>query len=235
MGQPRKSESNIPNLALQTFDPNEQYAAVVRHRLPHWSQPGTITFITWRTWDSMPAPVVEDWLVRRDAWLRHHGINPLLSNWRSRLDSLPEAARTEFKRLLSDRWNDHLDALHGQCVLSRPEFTRMIADSLIHFDGDRYVLTDYVVMPNHVHVLAAFSSEEGMLQQCESWKHFTARQINQALCRKGQFWQQDDFDHLVRSSDDFDRYRLYIGDNPIRARLNAGQFLHYSKPLTPKS
>ena len=84
-------------------------------------------------------------------------------------------------------------------------------------------------MPNHVHVLAAFPTEEAMLAQCESWKHYMARQINGVLGRKGRFWEQDAFDHLVRSPDEFDRLRRYIADNPRCASLRAGDCLHYRK------
>ncbi len=96
-------------------------------------------------------------------------------------------------------------------------------------DGDHCCLTDFVVMPSHVHVLAAFASEEAMLKQCESWKHFTAREINRALGRSGRFWEQDAFDHLVRSRDEFAQLRRYLAENPRAARLSAGQYIHYCR------
>ena len=43
---------------FQFFDP-EQDVAVVHKRLPHWSQPGTIAFITWRTGDSLPKELLK--------------------------------------------------------------------------------------------------------------------------------------------------------------------------------
>jgi type I restriction enzyme R subunit len=137
----------------------------------------------------------------------------------------------EFRREFSERWHDELDACHGECVLRRPEMARIVADSLRHFDEDRYVLTDFVVMPNHVHVLAAFPDEAAMLAQCESWKHFTAAAINRLLRRRGRFWEQDGFDHLVRSEESFEYYRRYIAANPSKARLQIGEFIHFSKPL----
>jgi type I restriction enzyme R subunit len=106
-----------------------------------------------------------------------------------------------------------------------------VARSLKHFDGDRYDLTDFVVMPNHVHLLVAFPDEQSMLAQCESWKHYTAAKINPALGRKGRFWQQDGFDHLVRSIEQFQYYRDYIADNPRRARLDEGEYIHFSKQV----
>jgi type I restriction enzyme R subunit len=102
-------------------------------------------------------------------------------------------------RTLSDRWNESLDSCHGECVLRRPELALEVGRSLWHFDSDRYELTDFVVMPNHVHLLAAFMTDEAMLAQCEAWKRYTATRINRRLNRQGRFWQQDAFDHLVRS------------------------------------
>jgi putative transposase len=212
---------------IQVFDPKEDYAVFTR-RLPHWSQAGTVCFITWRTWDSIPEQVLKGWLAERDAWLTEHGIDPTRENWRAKLQTLNSKLLQEFQLQLSDRWNEHLDACDGECVLQRPEFSREVASSLRHFNGDRYELTDFVVMPNHVHLLAAFPDEESMLKQCESWKRFTATKINSALNRKGRFWQQEDFDHLVRSLDQFEYLRRYIADNPRRARLKQREFIHWS-------
>ena len=94
------------------------------------------------------------------------------------------------------------------------------------------MLTDFVVMPNHVHLLAAFPDEGSMLNQCTSWKRFTARPINAAIGRRGEFWQVEQFDHLVRSLQQFEHYRRYIADNPGKAGLAMGQFRWFSKNLT---
>jgi putative transposase len=217
-------------LPMQVFDPNQEYAVVDR-RLPHWSQAGTICFITWRTWDSMPAYVIEGWMAERVAWLHRHGIDPSRPDWKRCLETLPSDRLREFQRYLSDRWNDQLDALHGACILRRPALSRIVADSLDHADRVDYNLTDYVVMPNHVHLLATFPDEEAMLAQCESWRHYTATEINHTLGRKGRFWQQDGFDHLVRSVEQFDHVRRYIAENPCRAHLKPGEYIHKSKDL----
>lgn len=215
---------------IQVFD-RQQSLEIIERRLPHWSQAGTISFITWRTWDSIPKRVLEGWLAEREAWLKQHGIDPDSIDWQKRLAALDVRAVEEFKRKVSDRWNEHLDDCHGDCVLKRPELSKIVADSLRHFDGDRYELTDYVVMPNHVHLLVVFPDESLMLTQCDSWKHFAATQINRRLNRQGRFWQQDGFDHLVRSVEQFEYLRLYIADNPKRAKLAPGEYVHWSKPL----
>jgi type I restriction enzyme R subunit len=116
-------------------------------------------------------------------------------------------------------------------VLRSVELAKIVAESLRHFDDDRYLLFDFVVMPNHVHVLAAFSDEDAMLEQCESWKHYTATRINRRLTQHGHFWQQDGFDHHVRNENQFDGLRRYIAENPQKARLREGEYKHYSRPL----
>jgi type I restriction enzyme R subunit len=113
--------------------------------------------------------------------------------------------------------------------LRRQELSKIVAESLLHFDGDRYELTDFVIMPNHVHLLVAFPDESSMLRQCDSWKHFMATKISAALARNGRFWQQDGFDHLVRSLEQFEHLRKYIAENPHRANLRPGEYVHWTK------
>ncbi len=124
-----------------------------------------------------------------------------------------------------------MDHCYGDCVLRRAGLVKIVGDSLLHFDGDRYVMFDDIVMPNHVHLLAAFPSSESQLKQCKSWKHFTAVQIHRATGDTGRFWEVDDFNHLVRSEEQFDYLRKYIANNPRKAGLPTGEFLHYSRSL----
>jgi REP element-mobilizing transposase RayT len=213
---------------LQFFQFSEDFE-VVQRQLPHWSQAGSLAFITFRTFDSMPRSVVEAWLAERDDWLRSHGVDPNHDQWQAQLSNLGSSEQHEFQGRFASRWHDELDQCHGDCVLRDAKLAKIVADSLLYFDGDRYVLTDFVVMPNHVHLLAAFADEHGMLKQCESWKRFTATKINASLHRKGRFWQQDGFDHLIRSDRQFHYYRDYIAKNPSKANLKSGEYLTWSK------
>jgi type I restriction enzyme R subunit len=147
---------------------------------------------------------------------------------RACLEDLDRSVVRQFHEMFWNRWHDALDDCCGECVLRRPELAEIVGESLRHFDSQRYLLLDFVVMPNHVHVLVSFPDEKAMLAQCESWKHYTATQVNCRLKRKGRFWQQDGFDHLVRSEEQFDYLRRYIAANPIRARLGPSEYLHYS-------
>jgi len=214
---------------LRFFDRSDDFE-ISFSRLPHWSQPGTVAFITWRTADSMPRDVLEQWIIERDSIVQQNGLDPA-SDWRSASNRLPAGHRMKIKWDLIARFDGHLDKCHGACPLKDAGLAQIIADSLNAFEGERYVLTDFVIMPNHVHLMAAFSTPEMMRSQIAGWKRFQARQINIALERSGHFWQEDDFDHLVRSESQVLYYRKYIADNPRKARLKPGEFLHWSREL----
>jgi type I restriction enzyme R subunit len=199
-------------------------------KLPHWYQPGVTYFITFRTDDSIPAEVADVWHRRRDEWLARHGIEPRAANWSARLCKLPIAQQRELHDSFSREYMEYLDRGCGDCVLRRGDLAGIVGDSLRHFDGRRYRLGDFVVMPNHVHLLVCLLGETDLEKQCYSWKKYTASKINRSLGRQGRFWHEESFDHLVRSSDEFEHLRRYIAENPRKARLREEEYLYWRAP-----
>ena len=216
-------------MPFQFFRPGEP-VAVTRRRLPHWEQEQVAYFVTFRTVDSVPAPLVKEWLEARDGWLRRQGLDPGLPDWRARLGRLSPALREEFRRRFTEKFQDLLDAGHGECVLRRPEVARIVADALLYEDGAKYHIGDFVVMPNHVHVLVQLMADTTLKGQCSSWKRFTATRINRLLGRRGHFWQGESHDRIVRSAEDVVRYREYIAENPRKAQLREGEYLLHRGP-----
>src|SRR5262249_4350203 len=144
------------------------------------------------TEDSVPAELARAWHRQRADWLREHGIDPLAPDWKARLRRVP-AVEGQFHQKFSREFMDYLDKGHGACVLKRPELAKSVGDTLLHFDGQRYLLSDFVVMPNHVHVLVGLLGDTDLDKQCYSWKKYTAFELNRALGRKGRFWQEESF------------------------------------------
>jgi REP element-mobilizing transposase RayT len=208
----------------ELFDPDDE-VRLTAGRLPHWFQPGRLYFITFRTDDSLPTSVVTLWLRRRDDWLRRQGIDPQSSHWQARFELLPARLRRQFHEMFSGEFLAHLDRGHGDCVLRRPEVAGIVLEGLLHFNGDRYQLTDCVVMPNHVHLLAGMLGETDLVKQCYSWKKNTALRINRILGRRGRFWHTESFDHLVRTDAQFDGLKQYVANNPVKASLRPGEFV----------
>jgi len=208
---------------FELFDP--QLAVQISHgtNLPHWFQHNATYFITFRTEDSIPAEVSRKWYARRAAWLELHHIPPTAPDWRDQLNQLPEYARRQFHQTFSQSYMESLDKGLGACVLRCPELSAIVASSLRHFHGTRYHLGDFVVMPNHVHLIVCLKDTTEITSQCTSWKHFTAREINKALRTNGRFWQEESFDHLIRSASQFTAIQHYIAQNP--AHLTPGTYL----------
>jgi type I restriction enzyme R subunit len=218
---------------FELFDPSAE-VRITEGNLPHWFQPGVTYFITFRTDDSMPKEVADLWYRLRDEWLLRHKIDPALPDWTKQLRALPLAQQSEFHATFSREYLECLDKGHGECVLRRPELARIVAGSLRHFDQERYHLGDFVLMPNHVHLLVCLLGATELEAQCCSWKKFTGGKINNALGREGRFWQEESFDHLVRTSEQFEYLRGYIARNPRMAGLREGEYLHWVRKDAPK-
>ncbi len=207
----------------ELFDPTAEFSIEETCR-PHWSQAGAIVFVTFRTADSIPKNVVERWNREKQNWMTKKGF--VGESWQQLLTKLSKEDEIKFHQHFNRCRENCLDTCQGECHLQNPEFAEIVADSLMHFDGERYRMGDFVIMPNHVHLLCAFSNEANMRDQFDSWQKFTATKINRVLGRRGKFWQGDPFDHLVRNPRQYDYLRSYIEDNPKKACLKDGEFYY---------
>jgi len=159
---------------------------IYEHCRPHWSQAGAVVFITFRTHDSVPREVIERWDREKQQWLRQRG-RDTGAHWSVIVQTLSARDRAEFQKTFNRCREAFLDSCHGRCLLKRPELAKIVADSLLHFDGQRYRVSDFVVMPNHVNLLVVFSTAEAMKEKCDSWLHYTVYRINQASTKRGSF------------------------------------------------
>lgn len=101
-----------------------------------------------------------------------------LEQMRARLDRLPEDQRDEERLRLIE---EYADAGHGSCILRAPAIAQMMQDSLRWFEGQRYLLHAWVIMPNHIHVLFRPLQGWTLHKIIASWKKYTARQIRDHL------------------------------------------------------
>ncbi|MFC1712683.1 transposase [Candidatus Poribacteria bacterium] len=167
-----------------------------RGYLPHFDGGEIPQAITFRLADSLPKE-------RLDAWERE-------------LHDLPnEEAKTEYRR----RVEAYLDAGHGEAWLADPRIADIIENALLHFDGERYYLHGWVIMPNHVHALITPRRAHRLLDIVRSWKSYTANKANRILGRNGTLWQAGYFDRFIRNDHHFAAALAYIEDNPVKAGL----------------
>ena len=164
-----------------------------RRRLPHWQPGGAFLFVTWRLAGSiqLPAPTGQP-------------------------DSPHLSAGQAFVAL--DRRSDRADS--GPLWLRNPRIAEIVAQALRYGEQERkfYSLRAWVVMPNHAHVL--FQPRVPLAVITRWLKGSTARKANLLLGRTGKaFWQDESYDHWVRSEAELQKIVRYIERNPVAAGL----------------
>jgi len=186
-----------------------------RGYLPHVKREGSAYFVTFRLDDSLPKHVLLKFEGERAARIR------ALAEAKRRgapLNDSEEDAQREFRRLVER----YLDQGAGACHLRRPEIAGLVAGTLKFFDGQRYLLREWVVMPNHVHVLLWPMPNYLVGNIVKSWKQFTSLRAKRMLgLGEGRFWQPETYDHWVRNDEEQARIAKYIRYNPVTARLCA--------------
>ncbi len=169
-----------------------------RGYLPHFDGGEIAQTVTFRLFDSMPQEVLE--------------------RWRKELAHLPEK---EYDRERRRRIDAYLDKGYGSCYLQDNRLAEIVEQALQRFDGERYRLHTWVIMPNHIHLLFTPIAEWKMSQIIHSWKSFTAKECNKVLQRQGEFWQQEPFDRYIRDENHYTNAVAYIERNPVKAGLSA--------------
>ncbi len=187
-----------------------QVRCIQGHHLPHLVQPNAVYFITFHLDDSMPLEVALRWRQERDQWLKD---NP---------PPHTEEQEEILKKLYWTRVEHYLDRGVGSCVLASSEAQDAIEYVLHYSDGSDYRLGDYAVMSNHVHALVHIPDPDEMLPTCLRWKRISAKTINAQIDRAGTLWQEESFDHIMRSPEQLERSREYIRQNP--RNITQGRF-----------
>ena len=93
-------------------------------------------------------------------------------------------------------------------------------DAILFFHEKRVDVGAFVVMPNHVHLVARPYPDHELETWLGSVKGYSADQINKLLGRHGKLWQQESHDRIVRDLKHLNCCVRYIGRNPEKAGLS---------------
>ena len=104
----------------------------------------------------------------------------------------------------------------------------IVVESFHHHDGTRYHLGDYVIMPNHVHVLLTPYGGHSMREIVTTWKRFTGHRIVKRLRATAPFWLKS-YDHIVRSERQLCILPAVIRENPEKASLPPAMWTHSAR------
>jgi len=153
---------------------------------------------------------VQRWKEERSIWREQH-----LAPW-------SEEVEQEYYQRFGTVVDDWLDTGYGSCCLAQPKNAEIVANALLYFNEDRYLISNFVVMPNHVHVLFRPLGDHQLAQIIGLWKSFTAKKINHRTHQVGSIWQANYWDRLIRSAEHLQWTENYIQQNPVN--LQAGKY-----------
>ena len=180
-----------------------------RGRLPHWEKEGGLYFLTFHLADSLPHAVLTK-------IAEYHNI--LATAKQNNANLLPEqkALLSEYSRA---RIEEYFDRSAGSCPFQDMRISGAMAAALRFREGKHYRLLAWCIMPNHVHVVVRLFPGQELAKVVKAWKNFSAKAANQTLGRKGQFWQREYYDRLIRNGDELNRAIKYVIENPAKAGL----------------
>lgn len=180
----------------------KEYVHIEGDKLPHWNQDGCVQFVTFRLADSLPQTKLQEYRRSREEWIVAHP-----KPW-------DRTMQLEYENLFCkvvDKW---LDSGYGHCMLKDERARKLVENAILFFNGDRYVIHAYVIMPNHVHVLLSPFKGNDIRSIVSSWKKFSAREINKLYNIQGPVWERECFDHMIRNGEAYRATLEYIADNP---------------------
>ncbi len=105
-----------------------------------------------------------------------------------------------------------------QPIFRRDAVARLLIDTLAHYRDERkYLLHEFVIMPDHVHALLTPAPEMSL----ERAMQFIKGGFSYRLKSRPPVWQASFTNHRVRDWEDYEHHHGYIRMNPVRARLAA--------------
>lgn len=166
--------------------------------LPHWHQDGKYVFVTFRLHDSLPQEKLQWLREEKERWLKQHP-----QPWN-------EKVTKEYINKFGNAVDQWLDNNYGNCLLNKQSNRKIVEDALLFFNGKRYDLVAFVVMPNHVHILMKIKEGNELTEIMRSIKSFTAKSINKNENQTRPVWQSESYDRLIRDEVHFDNVVRYI-------------------------
>ena len=123
-------------------------------------------------------------------------------------------------------WDNEQPDFVGEDIILPPENVQLspngkIAEEAINAIPKYYPhieLLQYVVMPNHIHMILfipydsgrMISSPTSILTAVGQMKRYVSKKVGTAI------WQRSFHDHLIRDKNDYEKIAKYIYENPIK-------------------
>lgn len=184
--------------------------------LPHWNQDGKMQFVTFRLTDSLPQSKIKELSELKQRFINTH---PLPWSYDIKM---------KYWKLISPLESKLLDKGYGSCILKDSAIRKVVSDSLKYWDGNKYNLVAYVIMPNHVHAIFHLFGQHTIESVIHSIKSYSSNTINKITMHSGSIWMKEYFDRIIRGEEHLNSCINYILVNP--KYLKSDEFEVYVNP-----
>ena len=107
-----------------------------------------------------------------------------------------------------------------QPLLQSERMARLFIEVLFHYrNQNKYLLHEFVVMPNHFHLLIDPIPPVTLEKALQFIKGGFSFRAKKELGFAGEIWQTSFYDHRVRDSGEYERFTHYIHQNPVKRGL----------------
>ena len=193
---------------------NDKQKNFYKRNLPHYYKPCACYFITFRLAGSLP--------IKKVSKLKEE------YEFSKQVISQKSQNKKKLEQKLSDTWKIYFEKIdkmlyeykNSPKYLENRKIASIVSSALKFYDENEYDLLCYCIMPNHVHVVFTLKQSARALNKImKSIKGYSARESNKILSRRGTFWQDESYDHIVRDEKELERIIYYVLNNPVKAGL----------------
>jgi putative transposase len=93
-------------------------------------------------------------------------------------------------------------------------------ESLLHYrEQGAYKLHEFVLMPDHFHILLTPGETTALERTVQFIKGGSAKRIREARLLQFPVWQRGFSDHRIRDAADYELHVRYIAQNPVKKHL----------------
>ena len=186
--------------------------------LPHWQEPGAEYFVTFRLAGTLPKELILELQNQRKAISSKFGADRKIPRVTHRLEAV---FFKKYEYLLDG-------SSYGPDWLKEEKVVSIVKEAIHYRDQKEYDLYAFCIMSNHVHmVFKDLASPKSSIvkdhfpvtEMLKNLKSYTGLQANRELGRKGSFWHEESYDHMIRNDESLERIISYTINNPVKVNL----------------
>ena len=105
-------------------------------------------------------------------------------------------------------------------IFQRDENAELLLKTLLRYrDAGEVQLHEFVIMPNHIHLLLSVDEDHTVGRTMQMVKGGFSHALHENGPKRTAVWQPSYYEHRVRNMEEYGRMRCYIHNNPVHRGL----------------